>query len=390
MGLRFVAALLFITVASGGSIAGSAPATSAVPDGQRGRLIDAAIAGGDYLVRMQRSDGRFYYWYDPADDRLEYNQYNMVRHAGAALSLFDLYSATRDKRFLDSARLAISFLTTRFRDAAGESGGPKRGLYVLDFDGKAKLGANGLALLAMARSLEIEKSQALLSSADGLASLILSMQRPDGSYDSYYRIKGDEPSGSVSLYYPGEAMLGLLALHKLNGKKELLESAVRGADFLIESQRKLKEPPPDAWLMQALEVLFKISNEKRYAEHAIALATTLIGYQYGENSAAGQPGGFGPDQPDAGSTASRVEGIVAAYRIAEKVKHSNVPKLAKSLRAATDFLLSKQFTRANSFFFPRSDRAAGGFPESMTSMVIRIDFVQHSISALLGVAKTVS
>jgi len=35
------------------------------------------------------------------------------------------------------------------------------------------------------------------------------MQHPDGSFESYLRLRGDERVGGVSLYYPGEAMLGL-------------------------------------------------------------------------------------------------------------------------------------------------------------------------------------
>src|SRR5262245_65377596 len=79
------------------------------------------------------------------------------------------------------------------------------------------------------------------------------MQRKDGSFDSRYRVKVEDPHGIASLYYPGEAMLGLMRLYRLNGDKRLLEASRRGARFLIDSQRKLEKLPADAWLMQALE-----------------------------------------------------------------------------------------------------------------------------------------
>ena len=115
----------------------------------RARLIAAARAGGDYLVRMQKPDGSFHYYYDPAEDRFESRRYNIVRHAGTALSLLDLYAATRDGRYLASSRRAITFLKTRFRAArSGQS------VYVLDFDGKAVAGLDQLH-----RLLTVQRAQ---------------------------------------------------------------------------------------------------------------------------------------------------------------------------------------------------------------------------------------
>ena len=116
----------------------------------RAGLVAAARAGGDYLVRMQNQDGRFNYLYDAAVDRVLEIDYNILRHAGA-FSLFDLYAHTKDARYLAAANRAVGYLKTRFRPA-GES----NAVYVLDDDGKAKLGANGLGLLAISRQIELD------------------------------------------------------------------------------------------------------------------------------------------------------------------------------------------------------------------------------------------
>ena len=70
----------------------------------------------------------------------------------------------------------------------------------------------------------------------------------------------------------GEAMLGLVRLFKLNGDRRLIESVQRGADHLIAAQKKMETLPPDAWLMQALELAHGIGKESRYADHAIDIA----------------------------------------------------------------------------------------------------------------------
>ena len=359
-------------------IRGSIPQTELT----RSRLVTSARAGGDYLVRMQQPDGSFHYSYDPVEDRMSRRSYNMLRHTGAALSLLDLYSSVHDARYLDSARRAVAFLKTRFRAS------DKRTLFVLDDDGKAKLGANGLALVALVTQAELDPPSADRVSAERLANQILAMQNNDGSFRSYHPVRGDEPEGSVSLYYPGEAILGLVRLYGLNGDWKLLAAARRGADYLIKSQQRSGSLPPDAWLMQALEALHKIRRERPFAEHALALADAMLAEQYTEGDPVGFAGGFRPGVPRSTPAASRAEGMLAAYRLAVSMGDSRAAGIATALKASARFQLTQQFNGPNSFFLGNPDRASGGFRASITSMRIRIDFVQHNVSSLLGLAQT--
>ena len=344
------------------------------------RLVEAARSGGDYLLRVQKPDGGFNYYYDADQDRFEPRRYNIVRHAGTAISLFDLYAATRDSRYLESARRAVRFLCTRFRHARGTQGS-----YVLDYDGKAKLGASGLALVALTRQIELDPKNGNRRSAEGFAKLILALQRKDGSFEMRYKLRGNEQVFSESLYYPGEAMLGLIRFHGLNHDSRLLDAASRGADYLIKRQQSMNELPADAWFMQALEALYNIGHEKRYAEHAIALAEAMIADQYTEDAPQGYEGGFGPGSPRGTPAASRSEGLVAAYRIARATGDVRAAKIASALKASARFQLAQQLTAGAAG--ARNPRlAAGGFREGLTSMKIRIDYVQHNISSLLGIA----
>ncbi|MGA9771333.1 MAG: hypothetical protein WBV94_20025 [Blastocatellia bacterium] len=347
----------------------------------RQQLLKAARAGGDYLIRAQKPDGGFYYSYNPLEGRASERAYNILRHAGAAISLFDLYAATGDARYANSARRALGYLKTRYR-AAREAGS----VYVIDNDGKAKLGANGLALVALTKQMELDPKSSDRESAAQLAALILQMQRKDGSFESYYGIRGDEPGGSVSLYYPGEAILGLIQLYRHNGDKRLLEAARRGAVYLIESQSRMRNLPPDAWLIQAIEALHSIEREPRYGVHSMALAESMINDQYEESEREGFAGGFRPGLPRATPAASRAEGMLAAYRIARLINDTHASRIAGALKLSARFQLSQQFDRDNSFFLIDAERAAGGFREGLASMRIRIDFVQHNISSLLGIA----
>jgi hypothetical protein len=347
----------------------------------RSALITAARAGGDYLLRTQRPDGSFTYVYDPLENRSTSRAYNIVRHAGTAFSLFDLYATTHDHRYLEAGRQATTFLKTRFQPAQGHNA-----YYVLDNDGKAKLGANGLGLLALTRQAELDPRSADRSNAKRLANMIVAMQNQDGSFESYYPLRGDDPAGSVSLYYPGEAILGLVSLFKLTGDQQLLESARKGADNVIDSQRRAAELPPDAWLMQALDALYQLGREQRYLDHSIALAEAMMVVQYPDDAPPGYAGGFGPGIPRTTPAAARSEGLLAAYRLARSVGDPRASAIKSSLHRSARFQLSQQFNADNSFFLVDPAKALGGFRGGPTSMDIRIDFVQHNISSLLGVA----
>src|SRR5205085_2589417 len=146
----------------------------------------AARAGGDYLLHAQKGDGSFHYKYDAFTESLGQSDYNIVRHAGAAMALLQLYEAAREARYLEGARRAIAFLKRRFRPARGADA-----VYVLDDDGKAKLGASGLALVALTLEARLDAASADRAGARRLANLILHMQRRDGSFASYYDPNGN-------------------------------------------------------------------------------------------------------------------------------------------------------------------------------------------------------
>jgi hypothetical protein len=215
------------------------------------------------------------------------------------------------------------------------------------------------------------------------------MQRPDGSFDTDFKLNGEESDAAPSLYYPGEAMLGLIRLYRLNKDRRLLEAARRGADYLIGVQRKQGELPPDAWLVQALESLFEMTKEPRYSEHAIDLAVSMAASLYPQDGPEGYEGAVAPGIPRVTPAASRSEGILAGYRIARATKDSRSGRLLAAARAAAGFQLTQQFGPDNSFFLRNPQRAAGGFHESLDSMRIRIDYVQHNISSLLSLAEVI-
>ena len=352
-----------------------------VAHADRPRMFASARAGGEFLMRIMRDDYSFKYTVDPLLRNESKSAYNVVRHAGTAAALFEVAGATGEERFLSAALRAMEYLSGWYRPSETE------GLtYVLDKDGKAKLGAFGLALLALSRKLEAAPDPADRERARQIARQIVAMQQPDGSFDSYLSINGNEPEGSVSLYYPGEAMLGLARIAALGIDEGFLESAHRGADYLIASRQGRTKLPPDAWLIQALDVLHRTDPKPSYVEHAMAISKSMLADQYGPDAPPVFVGGFGNEPIRSTRTTARVEGIVAACRLGFRVGDARAPEYLAAIQRTVPHLLPMQYDADNSFFLDDPAAVSGGMRGGLDDAEIRIDYVQHHMSAMLGLA----
>ena len=307
--------------------------------------------------------------------------YNIVRHAGTAAALFEVAGATGEERFLGGRARAMAFMDGWYRP------GHQEGLaYVLDKDGKAKLGAFGLALLAVSRKLDAAPEPADRDRALQLGRQIVAMQQPDGSFDSYLPIRGDEPAGSVSLYYPGEAMLGLARVAALGRIDEgFLAAAHRGADYLIASRAGRTKLPPDAWLMQALDVLHRTEPKQAYVEHSMAIAKSMLADQYAPDAPPIYAGGFGGEPIRSTRTTARIEGIVAACRLGFRAGDARAPEYLAAIQKTLPHLLPMQYDRRQQLLPGRSRGCSpGAMRGGLDDAEIRIDYVQHHMSAMLG------
>lgn len=335
-------------------------------------------SGGEYLLRMQEENGKFRYLYNPRKDRFSKKRYNILRHAGTTVALYQLFEATRDARYLDSANRAMDYLAQHIRVI------PETNLaYVVDHDGKAKLGGAALGLLAYTYKLRLfPPTEQDREYAEKIARFILSMQSEIGEFDSYLALPGI-PDHGKSLYYPGEAMLALVRYYEIVRDPSLLEAVQKGAAWLIADEMLMEELPPDAWFMQALDAAYAHTKNAAYAAHALALADAIIARQYGKDAPPGYEGGFGPGLPRSTPASARTEGLLGAYRLAVATQDTRADTIAAAIRASLRFQLTHQYAR-NTSGFPAPEKAEGGIRASAESPSIRIDYVQHHISAVLG------
>ncbi len=347
-------------------------------------LRERCDLGGDYLMRHLRRNHRYDYGWDAREGQRT-KGYNLLRHAGTTYSIFQLYNHTGQERHYEAAADALEYLRERRRFASGDD---SRCFEVRG--NKVKLGGAGLTLLALVEQAKARPEDAEWEWIHCLAEHIVHETGPDGDMASFYTDGGIyEWSDHRSIYYPGEALLGLVRLYEIDPDPRWQETAVRAADFLVHERWKALgirvQIPPDAWLIQALEVLHRQVPDDAYADYAFAIGGELTRYQVVQN---GVPpdlwgGRLQPGFPQVISTGSRGEGMAAAAKLERRLRPGETFYLER-LRANSTYALRNQYTEPILFGLRRPEKALGGFRNSPVEAEIRIDGVQHNLSGLLG------
>jgi hypothetical protein len=216
------------------------------------RAIDLAA---DYLERACGPDGRFAYRVDTVSGR-ETGSYNVIRHAGAIYALAMLNRYQPDPQALDAMVRAVGFLRQNYI-AAGTLPGqlavwseplPERSR--IEFP-VADLGATGLGLVALAAVNDAAPGTVPLTQLQALGRFILFLQREDGSFISKYIAKRGPIANWESLYFPGEAALGLVSLYRVDHSRKWLVAAEKALSYLARSRAHLVTVPADHWALIA-------------------------------------------------------------------------------------------------------------------------------------------
>jgi hypothetical protein len=342
-------------------------------------LLMLAEAAADYLARAVSANGKFRYSHDPRTGRTA-KRYNILRHAGAILALLEASRAVGNQSYLEAAARALAFLD---RKTERLDGGTCR---VVE-RGKAKIGGNALAALCYAKP---ETGRVVRTGEDRLRSLlgwIAEALNADGTFVFHkWDTAGERACSFVSEYYPGEACLALVRGFEATGEERWLDAARRIAETRIDQQRSIASPPHDHWLLYALDALDAVMPSARYVQHAAFLADAMLEAQHGDEAPPGWEGGYDVP-PRSTPTSTRMEGLIAAARLARRhgavdLERAALAGITSGLRFVARCQLGSARLkpgRASGTFDPR-----GGVVRGCGDDEIRIDYVQHAISAYLG------
>lgn len=349
------------------------------------RALDAAHAGGDYLVNhFNHETGTYDYRYDVATEEV-LNGYNLLRHAGTTYALLELYRETNTREYMETAHTALRWL-----DVQTDPCPPPHEALACLYEGEdTKLGGAGLAILALVEAYYATENPQYLAVAEELAAWPLAMQSSVGEYTIHKQARDGTVSDHVSLYYPGETIFGLVRLGEATGNSAYTESATRAARWVItvrDANVPVEKLEHDHWLLYGLNELDRVAPDALYLDHTQKLVQAIASTQHTDPARVPNPlwlGGF-YEPPRGTPTATRVEGLTSAYALAVRHGDADTAERARQTVArAVPFILETHITKADAQQYPNPDRAIGGFTGTLTDSEVRIDYVQHSISALL-------
>lgn len=352
-----------------------------------------------YMTRETNEAGMIRYQFEATEDDDDFADYNLLRHAGSVYAMAQAYRLTKDEALFDAALRAAGFFLRITQEDARHPG--ER--YVLNVNrlnsdlsprvGRtAKLGGIGLGLCAMAELQKARPGSVSLETTIEMARHVERMQNPDGSFESFYDHTGRDKRLRKSIYYSGEAILGLLRVHQITGDEHWLDVAEKGADYLVHDRWNSLGltiyTPPDAWLIQALEELDRERPDPAREAYAFAIGEQIARHKQmdplkvpEDMLGAGLSGVS--SLPHAATAGSFGEALSAAARLEARRRPGETRFRTFALYNA-EYNLRNQYWGPNEYALPNRARAHGGFRVKPDHGEIRNDHVQHSMSGLFG------
>ena len=199
-----------------------------------------------WFARNQHPDGTWLYEYN-TDDDTDLGGYNLVRHAGAVMGLYQAASAGQPDA-LTSADRGMTWVREHLVDHDDWT--------TLADNGRAPTG--GAALLA---SGLVERRQLTGDTTNDdllrrLGRFLAAMTEPSGAVIAQYSTdRFEAEADSRSKYYTGEAYWALARLHRLFLAEDFGDAADRAGNYLATQRDEVEgywPPIPDHWVAYGL------------------------------------------------------------------------------------------------------------------------------------------
>lgn len=350
---------------------------------------EAALEGGDFVLRQLREDGRFDYRYDPIAGRASTSaDYSMPRHAGAAYALAQLFGETREARWADAARRALDWLVQESRPDC-----PRPGLRCFASGTWASLGPAALGSIALLEYQRRTGDDRFAVPAGELIASLEALQQPDGELLHRARVDDGAPDPEFRTMYASEqAALAFVLADQVLARPGARERARRALDWLVDEKYDFFLGRfvygADHWTCLAALDAFPTLPERRYLDFCLGYSRFLRRLQYepGAWVNADFEGHYGFSTalvPQAPGTAGLSEAIAATAALA-KLHGVAAPDVTRQAFDGCAALLRDQLRDENAFLVRDPAAARGGIRRSLVEPEIRLDFTQHALSALLS------
>jgi hypothetical protein len=230
-----------------------------------------------------------------------------------------------------------------------------------------------------------------------MGQFLLYMQKNDGSfYSKYIPEKGGRDDSWTSLYYPGEAALGLLMLYEMDPSHKWLQAGADSIAYLTKKRAGADQVEADHWALLATARLLPLYDRcqqpiprQAVVNHAVQICESMLKGKPAIYDSWLRKGSFTADGRTT-PTAIRLEGLLGALGFLPEERSYLRRQIIFAIREGMQFLLRSQI---------QSGKHSGGIPRAIQKLPrdhpqfiksfnrrageVRIDYVQHALSAML-------
>jgi hypothetical protein len=371
------------------------PDLSHLTDAQKERYLEverSALAGAEWLCRMNGVDGAFVHGHLPAlNAPMPGDDY--LRQIGAAFTL------ARTARLFSQPRHAACATQAVLRfldDTVVDPKDPQLRYTSRPIVIGNRLAAAGLIVLTIH---ELPAPQAdLLEKAEQLCNYIRSRQQPDGSL-SFRDVPGDARGALEDVegtaFYPGVALYGLMRSQDQRPASWKIDVVRRALGYYQPWWRAHKSLTMVPWQTAACAEAYLRTRELAFAAFVNEMNDWVCGLQYGLDPRhpewwggfkGYQDGNLLPSPPQIGS-AAYAEGLVEACRVARQAGDvARYDRYKAALELCLQFVIRLQYAETNAQHFAAAYRQRfliGGFHASHEDGNLRLDYNQHAVGALV-------
>jgi hypothetical protein len=344
------------------------------------RSAIAEAAG--WLERGVRPDGRYTYGYDRERDLVS-DDYNITRHAGVMMGLYQLAGQTDDEEALAAAEHGLGFVRANLLRHDGWTAFAEPGQ-------DARLGASALLTIALVQRRRATGDEGEDDLIRGLGRFLAAQQQPDGSVLGRWSLTTqDAVPGEWATFGTGQALWSFALLDELFPEEGWGERARRLARYVATRRDDVEGYVltfPDHWAAYGLAEL----GPDGLGEPEIAYARELAGI-FGLNSRLESQSGQGGlnrilrGEPASGAGLGTVtEGLAALWRLslADSRLSDLSENLSARLRCTAGRTIDRQIDPREAQEAPRPALARGAwFTEGGYT---QMDHQRHPLSGLLA------
>ncbi|MFP4207608.1 MAG: AMMECR1 domain-containing protein [Wenzhouxiangella sp.] len=349
-------------------------------DVTRQNLERAVHLAGNFLANHVTQRGRLTYEYDPqqSERRFSNRAVAVLRRLAATWILAEIGKFLGSPRMQRAARRSLAYLAERFFQTDSASG---TGFLVVQ--DKAGIGTAGFMLSALSA---VDDESFLPGVREQLARYILHLENREGGF--FYPMSLPDRNfkfDSKQLYYPGEAMTGLMSLYSITEDKLLLEPLFRVLPYYRNLFRQHDgRINMAAWMAKPYAALYKATGDKEVGQFVLEVCDVVVERQLGlEQSCFDRIGGFS-NRSNYCAAGVYLEAVAEGFPVAQSLNDQRrMHDYEVTLLLGMRFLLQGQYGSADVLQRPDARFLAGGFRTSPFQPVVRVDNVQHAACAIL-------